>query len=464
MKKLNDIIDNIKEHYSILKLKDKDVEIAIDIINSSSYRKNDDLEDKLYELFDNLFRIKIELNCFMYIDKYIEILNTNNPIDILSGCFKFFKLVDKKILGDYILKYYPNVNNYVSNIIYDEIKQSSIFSLTDNYDVIYYLEQKCNEKGYKIVNDIYEFKNNNLELNSYLDEEKLNIKLLENNNILTMLEEKYLCYLNQYYHNKDAKNTLIISNLKYVVSLVHKTNYYNKQKTSINDLFQEGVIGLIEAIEKYDINSNNRLLTYSYYYILRGLNMCFKRNKHVTNRPLYYQSTLFNYYRKKENLEKKYNGNLSYELIAEKLNIPLEKVIEYEINNKGSISLDAKVKDNNDKQCNIDYVLDDNYFFNNIEKQDLKERLINIIEQILSLDKQMAIKYRFGLIDGNCYELSAIAQKLYEEGYKDRVISSEAIRTLINRAIKQIKEFDKTQDLKNYLELEEPGYAYKIKL
>lgn len=83
--------------------------------------------------------------------------------------------------------------------------------------------------------------------------------------------------------DQGAREKLIRSNLRYAVSLAHKLRGYLSDKTHVEDLFGEGVRGLVEAIERFDVQRNNRFITYAYWWMRKMMRAYIERENGATS-------------------------------------------------------------------------------------------------------------------------------------------------------------------------------------
>lgn len=237
--------------------------------------------------------------------------------------------------------------------------------------------------------------------------------------------------------DKRARDKLINSNLKLVIKIAMQ---YYKTQYNLMDLIQEGNIGLIIAVDKFDYRKKLRFSTYSSWwikhYVSRGI---LKRELHI-NLPLRKGELLFKVERAICDLFKTLNRLPNIEDLESELHVKAKKikeVLEYVF---PVLSLDSTIKSDS-SLCLMDMVRSDQYQPEDmVFRQNLYEHELNILNSLVKREAEV-LKYRYGFYNGKKLSLKAVA-KIFD-------VSAEAIRQTELRALNRIRIRHK--ELKDYL-------------
>lgn len=237
--------------------------------------------------------------------------------------------------------------------------------------------------------------------------------------------------------DKKARQKLIQSNLKLVIKVAMQ---YYKAKYDLMDLIQEGNIGLITAVDKFDHKKKLRFSTYSVWWIKHYIARCILREKFRIKLPLRKMELLFKIEKTIYNLYQKFHRLPNVNELGLELHIKEKKIKDMLEFIFPVLSLDSPIASNND--LSLKDVISSREF--QPEEIVFNHQLIEYELKILgSLVKREAevLKYRYGFYDGKNFTLKAVA-KIFD-------ISQEAIRQIELRAIARIRL--NYQDLKDYL-------------
>lgn len=242
--------------------------------------------------------------------------------------------------------------------------------------------------------------------------------------------------------NLEARNTLINSNLKLVVYIAK--NYTNRG-LSFLDLIQEGNLGLMSAIDKFDYTKGYRFSTFATYSIRQNILQALYQNSHIIRIPQYLIEDL----KKISDAEKKLTNILSRaptsEEIAKELNYEFsaKKIDEIKSYDSQTVSLDKKLDDNETTISDFiqDDINDDPYqFTNKILNYENMDKLLSV----LSDREKEVIRYRYGFKDDKKYSLTEIG-KIFN-------ISSERVRQIEEKALLKLKKYLKDDNIEDYLD------------
>ena len=275
------------------------------------------------------------------------------------------------------------------------------------------------ENGSKSLSEL---SNEEFNLNAYT-------KKIGNFGELTAEEEKALAKLVKEGSEK-AKKMLVKCNLKLVVNLARKMLHTGN--LSIADLIQEGNIGLITAVDKFNYKLGYRFSTYASWWIKQAMFKAISEQSHGMKIPVYIQETIAKYKKLKSEMERNENDTISTEKVAEKMNMDAEKINIYLNAFCKMLSLDGDFENQNQDSLSLSEVIEDK----NASAQANAEynALSNDINSILDTLKEReckVIKMRFGLGDEQRQTLEEIG-KLYG-------VTKECIRQTEARALKKLK-------------------------
>ena len=232
------------------------------------------------------------------------------------------------------------------------------------------------------------FSSNSSELGEYL--KKVNsIKNLE------AKEEKELAIKAK---NGDllAKRILVQSNLKLVLTIARKTIHVSK--LPLVDLIQEGNLGLMIAVEKFNPELGYRFSTYATWWIKQAMFKAISEQSYCMKIPVYIQETLSKFSKVKAEMERNYNCQVTNQDVAKKMDIEPEKIDTYLSAYTTTVSIEGSFDANNGSELAVADVVADNRqsVEENIEYEELKREVANVVSTLKERE-QTVIKMRFGL-------------------------------------------------------------------
>ncbi len=260
-------------------------------------------------------------------------------------------------------------------------------------------------------------------LNGYL-------KKIASTELLTHKEELELGKNIAEGNEKNAKRKLVQANLRLVVSIAKKYMNYN---LSFFDLIQEGNMGLIMAVEKYDYTMGYKFSTYATWWIRQVINKAISEQSYSMKIPVYVQENIYKYKKIKLQVEKKLGRPVSNKEIAKKMKISEKKLECYLSAFANTVSLDNSftMPDGSDVSLN-EFIEDSNSKIeSSSEYKNLKDE-IDLILSTLKEREEQVIKMRFGLGENH--------EKTLEEIGKKYGVTKECIRQTEIRALKKIRE------------------------
>ncbi len=236
--------------------------------------------------------------------------------------------------------------------------------------------------------------------------------------------------------DEQARKKMIRSNLRLVINIAKR---YFHLGIPLLDLIEEGNLGLMKAVDKFNPKRGFRFSTYGAWWIRQGIIRAIAQQGKMVRLPVYVNELLTKWKKTKERLTQKLNRSPSDEEIAKKLRIPKNKIEEINLwlSTKTS-SLEAPIGEEEENQVS-DLLENDSVVAPDaaIEAVFDKERVDNLIGKMSEREKQV-LDMRFGLENGRTHTLAEVAKKLG--------VSRERIRQIEEEALKKLRQFVKDQE------------------
>lgn len=230
--------------------------------------------------------------------------------------------------------------------------------------------------------------------------------------------------------DKDAKKILVQSNLKLVLTIARKAIHVSK--LPMVDLIQEGNLGLMVAVEKFNPELGYRFSTYATWWIKQAMFKAISEQSYCMKIPVYIQETLSKFSKVKAEMERAYNTQVTTKDVAQKMNLEPEKIDTYLSAYSSTVSIEGTFDANNGSELNVADVLEDEKTSveENIEYEELKKDIHQVIS-VLKEREQAVIKMRFGLEN--------FAKTTLEDIGKLFGVTKECIRQTEMRALNKLR-------------------------
>jgi RNA polymerase primary sigma factor len=276
----------------------------------------------------------------------------------------------------------------------------------------------------------------------YSDDNSLSIYLKEINKVPLLSREEEEMYARRAADGDPvAKNKLINANLRFVVNVAKK---YQNQGLPLADLISEGNIGLMNAIERFDVNKGYHFISYAVWWIRQAILKAICEKSRMIRLPLNRANELVQIEKVRKELQIGSRGESEIDEIARQLDMDRDHVAELLNISRDLVSLDTPIYDEKDSSLLSDFVEDKGQKApeETVVDRSLKEE-INQVLSTLSKKEADIIQYRFGLNGKRPMSLKEIGTR-----YK---LTKERIRQIEKKALKRLQHPSRSHSLRSYI-------------
>lgn len=241
--------------------------------------------------------------------------------------------------------------------------------------------------------------------------------------------------------DKSAKDKLVQANLRFVVNVAKK---YQNQGLPLSDLISEGNIGLMNAIERFDVDKGYHFISYAVWWIRQAILKAICEKSRMIRLPLNRANELVQIEKVRKEIQGGKGEEAEMRQIAETLNMDPDHVADLINISRDLISLETPVYQEKDSSILGDFVEDEGY--QQPESQVMEASLKSDINQVLgSLSEKEAeiVRYRFGLNGKSPLSLKEIGDR-----YK---LTKERIRQIEKKALKRLQHPKRKELLESYI-------------
>ena len=240
--------------------------------------------------------------------------------------------------------------------------------------------------------------------------------------------------------DEEAKNILSESNLRLVVSIAKR---YMGRGMALPDLIQEGNIGLMRAVSKYDYRRGFKFSTYATWWIRQAITRAIADQARTIRIPVHMVDTIHRLRKTAKALQQEYNREATIEEIAERMDLSVEKIREILQYAQEPISLESPVGDEDEQQLS-DFIRDDQTILpaEAASLSFLKEQMSEVLSTLTKREAEV-LKLRYGIESGH--------EMTLEEIGKEFDVTRERIRQIEAKALRKLRSKSKSTKLIDYL-------------
>ncbi|OGB97663.1 RNA polymerase sigma factor RpoD [candidate division TM6 bacterium RIFCSPHIGHO2_12_FULL_36_22] len=311
---------------------------------------------------------------------------------------------------------------------------------------------ETNKQLEKEADEFTKIKNPTVEQQKELEEVekiiRMNNKVIKNlENELGLPQDKIFKFYQQFLigqeRDKRAKDDLARANLRLVVNIAKK---FVNRGLHFLDLIQEGNIGLMKAVEKFEFERGFKFSTYATWWIRQAITRAIADQSRTIRVPVHMVETLNKINKIKHSFLQEHGREPSHQELAKELNLDEKKIKNIIKISKEPISLETPVGDGEDTSIK-DFIENENDFSpaDSVASNDLKDQVRNLLKT-LSPREEKVIKMRFGI--------DVASEHTLEEVGKDFSVTRERIRQIEVKALRKLRHPSRSKKLESFFDKE----------